>query len=402
MMIADQWDAIVIGAGPAGSTAATLLAQAGWSVVVIERKSFPRRKVCGEYLSATNWALFERLGMHEAFDTAAGPEVRRVGLLTADTLLEADLPLPSEAVQRWGRALPRQTLDSLLLQRATNVGATVLQPWRATQLDDADGQFVCRAQCESSTEVAALRAPVVIAAHGSWDSGTLPTELPRRPPRRSDLLGFKAHLLDTALAHDLMPLLSFPGGYGGMVQADAGRTSLSCCLRRDVVESLDRRAGTSAGDAVLDYIHKTTPALAELLPPSTTVEDRWLSAGPIRPGIRATYIDGIYRVGNAAGEAHPVVAEGISMAMQSAALLAERLIAARDKVAHRPVRDAIADDYRRVWRESFTVRIRAAAAVAHWAMSRTAVSASLPFVRRLPGILTWGARLSGKARLVIS
>jgi len=54
-------DAIVIGGGPAGTTVALLLARAGWSVALVERKSFPRRKVCGEYLSATNLPLFDHL-----------------------------------------------------------------------------------------------------------------------------------------------------------------------------------------------------------------------------------------------------------------------------------------------------------------------------------------------------
>ena len=60
-------DALIIGGGPAGSAAAILLAKAGWRVTIVERKEFPRRKVCGEYLSATNWPLLESLGIAEPF-----------------------------------------------------------------------------------------------------------------------------------------------------------------------------------------------------------------------------------------------------------------------------------------------------------------------------------------------
>ena len=48
------FDAVIVGAGPAGSTAAILLARAGWRVALVERQTFPRRKVCGECIAASN------------------------------------------------------------------------------------------------------------------------------------------------------------------------------------------------------------------------------------------------------------------------------------------------------------------------------------------------------------
>jgi flavin-dependent dehydrogenase len=57
-----NYDALVIGGGPAGATTALLLARAGWSVALVERKAFPRRKVCGEFISATSEPLLRDLG----------------------------------------------------------------------------------------------------------------------------------------------------------------------------------------------------------------------------------------------------------------------------------------------------------------------------------------------------
>ena len=85
----NEFDALVIGGGPGGATAARLLAEAGWSVAVVEKAAFPRRKVCGEYLAPTNYPLFRHLGVLDAFMRSAGPEVRRIELVLKATTITA-------------------------------------------------------------------------------------------------------------------------------------------------------------------------------------------------------------------------------------------------------------------------------------------------------------------------
>ncbi|TLY34907.1 MAG: FAD-dependent oxidoreductase, partial [Nitrospirae bacterium] len=113
-----SYDAVIIGAGPAGATAALLLAKAGWSVAVIERVRYPRRKVCGEFLSATNMPQLRELGILRAVLDLAGPEVRTVGVFAGDCILTADMPRAADGAEGWGRALGREHLDTLLLDRA--------------------------------------------------------------------------------------------------------------------------------------------------------------------------------------------------------------------------------------------------------------------------------------------
>jgi 2-polyprenyl-6-methoxyphenol hydroxylase-like FAD-dependent oxidoreductase len=102
----------------------------------------------------------------------------------------------------------------------------------------------------------------------------------------------------------------------------------------------------------------------------------------------------MFAIGNAAGEAHPIVAEGISMAIQSAWLLCDLLVAGDQR--HAPQR--VAREYAAAWRRSFATRIRAAALFAHLAMRPAAASVLLPLLRRYPEIVTIGARLGGKVR----
>jgi flavin-dependent dehydrogenase len=394
-------DALIIGGGPAGSTTALLLAKAGWRVLLVERKRFPRQKVCGEYLSGTNWPLLAALGLAEPFRELAGPEVVEVGLFVGRSTYRARLPRPTGVANQWGRALGREHLDSLLLTAAASAGVEVLQPADCQDIRREESDFVCQIRRTGAAQLDEVRTPVVIAAHGSWETGTLPAQQQRAPAKNDDLFGFKAHFSASALAPGLMPLLSFPGGYGGMVHCDAGRTSLSCCIRRDVLDRLDRRDGQSAGQAVLQYICRSTSAVAAALK-SAPLDGTWLAAGPIHPGIRSCYRDGIFFVGNAAGEAHPAVAEGISMAMQSGWLLAGELSSAGGVRSDARVRDRVGAAYARAWRRSFASRIYASEVVAQWSMRPRLVESTAPLLRCWPQLLTLGARLAGKSKLVVT
>ena len=393
------YDAIVIGGGPAGAAAATLLAQAGWRIAVVEKASFPRRKVCGEFISGTTWPLLRQLGVAGPLLDLAGPVLHRVSLYAGDSVVTADLAMPPDG---GGRALGREHLDTLLLRRAGMAGAEVWQPCALSTFVEHAGGYECTVVDKRTRQSHVLRSRVVIAAHGCWESGAMPTQDLRRPARASDLFGFKTHLRDSPLPPDVMPLLAFPGGYGGMVHTDGGRVSLSCCIRRDQLERCRRLAPhASAGAAVLAHVQASCKGVALALG-GARADGAWVSSGPLRPGIHTFGHEGIFAVGNAAAEAHPIVAEGISMAIQSAALLCAQLIArpeARNGALRSgEAREHVRQAYATAWRRNFSRRLHTAAVFAHMFMRPRFTRIATGLLECFPQILTEGARWSGKAQ----
>jgi len=397
------FDAVIAGAGPAGSAAAILLARAGWSVALIEKQCFPRRKVCGECIAASNLPLLEALGIGPAFEAGAGPELRKVALMRGDRSIVADLPAAAHQKYRWGRALGRETLDTLLLEQARAAGAQVLQPWSVHAIDGAVGDWRCEVRAMDADTAWTLRAPVAIAALGSWE--TLPSDRPRRrlAGDAADLFAFKANFRDASLDEGLLPVLSFDGGYGGMVVADGGVTTVACCIRRDHLDACRRASpGLRAGDAIEALLMRECGGVRVALQAARR-EGPWLAVGPLAPGIRLRDDDAPFRIGNAAGEAHPIIGEGISMALQSAWLLCAHLLGVdRSEAATGAAwQREVGRRYAAQWRQQFEPRLQLAAYFAHLAMRPASAALLAALVGRWPRLLTLGAEWGGKVRCAI-
>lgn len=396
-----SFDALIVGAGPAGSTAAIQLARAGWSVALIERQRFPRRKVCGECIAASNLPLLQALGVGEAFHASAGAELRQVSLLLGERSVTAELPAASHERYAWGQALGRETLDGLLLEQARAAGASVYQPWAVQAIMGTPGAWHCELRALESAALLRLRATLVIDAHGSWED--LPTDRAQRRLARgaADLFAFKANFTGSALHEGTISVLALDGGYGGMVVADGGVMTLACCIRRDRLSGLRCAAlGLRAGDAVEAWLQSECAGVRSALQGALR-DGPWLTAGPLDPGVRAAAHDKFFRIGNAAGEAHPILGEGMSMALQSAALLCSLLLgpagAAAPPDAHE--QDALQKRYASVWRRQFATRLRLAAVFGHLAMRPRGAAALMGLLQLWPGLLTRGARWGGKVRV---
>ena len=292
---------------------------------MVEKTAFPRRKVCGEFISATTWPLLRdaRRG-GRARSPRAGPRCAASASIAGDD----DRPRADARARdadEWGRALGREHLDrcssSARRERARGCGSR----GRCVVRRGARGLARCASRAPRG-EAHELRARIVdrrarlVGARRAGDAAAA-----YRRSASGDLFGFKAHFRGARLPPARCRWWSFRAATAAWC-TPIGALSFSCCIRRDALE----RAGASAirGSARArrcSRIEDDVPRRARSARGARR-EGAWLSAGPIRPGIRRLRADGVFAVGNAAGEAHPIIAEGISMAIQSAWLLCVRLL----------------------------------------------------------------------------
>jgi len=402
-------DVLVIGAGPAGASLAIRLAHAGWRVAVIEQARYPRQKVCGECLSPASLLRLDELGIADRLREHASPEIRRVAWMTRKQTAIADMPACRSGPYPYGRAIGRDLLDALLLERARELGVRIIQPARARRVCGMPGEFVCEYRCRSVADGQRLLASegrlavsIVVDAHGSWErelaADTRAQQGSSVPGARgADLVAFKATFSGAALPRGLLPVLSLPGGYGGMVVSDRGRTTVACCIRRDVLHEWRLRAPqSSAGAAVEEFLRSSCRGLAKALSGARR-EEPWHSIGPLRPGFHARNALGVFSVGNAAAEAHPLIGEGICMALESAALLAT-LLGSRPSQLDERALAGLHEAYIRAAHAAFARRLWFAHAYSRLAMHQPIAAVIALLFRSWPQTLTFAAHLAGKAR----
>ena len=305
-----HFDVAIIGAGPAGSSAAIQLAGKGYSVALLDKEQFPREKLCGDFLNPVNWPLLRDLKVERAV-LARPHEKVSIFRFTSFSGEEAEIPLPAGrdgAVV--GLGLRRFDLDYVLLERAKSLGVTVLDGWKPKELErQPDGWMLKADKSESS---ATLGARMLIGADGrnSWVAHHLGLADPAAMQGRS--VGFQFRLKCANRSTGKIEIHLFPGGYAGVVGLDGDTVTLGLAIEKHRL--LDGRPEQS----LLKSILPQNPWLKELLRSGFVSEMR--STYPVYFSPRRAYGDGVLLVGDAARVNEPVTGEGIYFALKSGEL----------------------------------------------------------------------------------
>jgi flavin-dependent dehydrogenase len=164
---ADDADVIVVGAGPAGSTTAYYLAQAGLDVLMLEKSTFPREKVCGDGLTPRGVRALVAMGISVSEQDGW---VRNKGLRVIGAGKRLELPWPElSSYPGYGLVRPRTDLDQMLARRAQQAGARLLEGVTVTGpvFDERSGRLIGVVAKEADGE-RTYRARVIVAA---WRCG---------------------------------------------------------------------------------------------------------------------------------------------------------------------------------------------------------------------------------------
>lgn len=300
------WDVLIVGAGPAGATAAMILARNGHRVLLLDQHRFPRDKACGDILIADTLRVLGRLGLTARVEQLA--HSLHTAAIFSPSRIEVRIP---------GRylTLRRLYLDELLARAAVEAGAVLCQA-HAARISEG-GELIC--ECSGGANI---RARIGIVATGAdirlLNAGS------RRPPANSPSVAMRQYVRSAmsldhlVFAYDRSTL----PGYAWIAPLGDGLYNVGCGVARSGQSDVNLRR--MLGNFLIGF-----PLARELMKTGEALTP--LRGALLRCGLDEVSPEGVANVlavGETIGTTYPFTGEGIGKAMETAELAAETVHAA--------------------------------------------------------------------------
>ena len=336
---ADPWDVVIVGAGPAGSAAATLVAKNGLRVLLLDRENLPRPKVCGCCLSPL--ALLE-LDMLSRQGTPLNLRIQSLKRLTIASQGHAtSVPYPT------GGVLSRLNLDTQLAMHAVATGTAWLPNTRALHWQ-TDGDLVLLSVQPKNNETYQIQTRRLLLAAGlhsavrCGDNQFRQGKRRKRPPHNRIGLGATLPSTGGPLDPEHLIMAIDDGGYCGLIRLEDNTIDVAAAIHPSKLHN--DKSPAEALSRILSQAFEST---------ACPINISTLKEMPIRATPQLTHQTGaidldsrqIFRIGDAVGYIEPFTGEGIGWALRSARLASEALVTEGGRL--RPADQAAARYHRR-------------------------------------------------------
>ncbi|AYL98657.1 NAD(P)/FAD-dependent oxidoreductase [Mucilaginibacter celer] len=358
-------DVIIVGGGLAGLFNAILLNRAGLKVTVVERKSYPMHRVCGEYISNEVIPFLSSLDIN--LDELNVARINRLEVTAASGIKL------SQKLDLGGFGLSRFSFDNFLYQKALAEGVNILVNTRAEDISFVDNHF------EVLTPGSAFTAPLVIGSFGKRSN--LDQKL-KRPffYKRSPYLAVKFHLrMD--FPTDLIQLNNYKDGYCGVSKTDGDRYCMCYMAHRDDL----RKYGTL--QALEENVIRKNPYLDEIFRNAEFLLDKPEVINEISFEKKAPVDNHILMSGDTAGMIAPLCGNGMTMAIHSAKILSEKIITHyKPGSFNADKRLALEQDYTYTWNKQFAQRLWVGRQLQRLFGNDNMTALALNTLKRLPSV----------------
>ena len=326
MTISKKFDAVIVGAGPAGSATAIRLALTGRSVLLVDKAAFPRHKLCGEFVSPECLDHLDELGVSLDVAELKPSEITKTVFYNSKG---RSFAIDNTWLGKNGQhaiGLSRMALDMALMNRASEVGVTV-----RTQASVNDIRVTSKGSIDlvvnTGNNKYSINAGLIVDATGRGRYVARQFDGPTAPIKATQV-AFKAHVTGSRIEAGASEIYSFRGGYGGCNAVEGGVSNLCFLIDAGAV----KRIGNNP-QQILEEVVFSNRRAADVLSEITAATE-WLSVPVARYGaLDPAPAPGVLAAGDAAAFIDPFTGSGIALALQSSELVRKAITESNDLVA---------------------------------------------------------------------